>query len=118
MSDPKILFVHGMRMERTSHDSLRRKWFVALRGLMLESSWGRCHPEDLPATEDDVSLAYWADLFVPEGSVGAERPDKGLGLEGLRRVGHAAMRQGLRTVDAAAAHSRDGRATEPVSAWV
>jgi serine/threonine-protein kinase len=111
----KVLFVHGMRMQKKAPDPLQEDWSGRLRALLERTAWGR----DAPAAVDGWSrpdLAYWADLFDWRDRSPFDDPAKGLDLSAIRKAFYLVPRGGLLATDALASHSdQEGRPTSPVA---
>jgi hypothetical protein len=80
---PRVLGVRGIAQQYRSGPELTRRWLDALRG-GLEMAGFRAMADGL--AETDVRVAFFGDLFRPQGALtGGEPPytaaDVGLGLE-------------------------------------
>lgn len=101
----KIVFVHGMNMHSHEYAKLKADWYSALIALLKRTQWGNEHPDRLPK-EEDVELAYWADLMRRPNF--DEEAQKGIG--SLALDGYYAFLRGLvKFADKTSWFGKDGR---------
>jgi hypothetical protein len=114
MAMATIVIVHGMRMPERNREILRATWYGALLRGLRDTTWGRRHPERLPA-EKDVSLVYWADLFRPR-RLGA--PKLLVSRDQLLTAYYAFLRATVRAADALALWDHRGEPFGPIALLV
>lgn len=111
---PKVLLVHGMRMQRYEEEGLRARWYQALIRGLRRTAWGRANPDYLPK-ESEVGLVYWADLFRPANRPEQRIATKGPGIDGVLASYYALLRGLVRAADTFSLWGPDGRPTGPVA---
>ena len=98
----KVLFVHGMRMQKQVPDRLRSEWNGHLARLLARTPWGKAHPDEV-ANWSNADLAFWGDLFAWPNDAPPVEDKKGVfDFAALRNGFYNLPRASVRAVDAAA----------------
>jgi len=105
-----------MRMQKHPEAALRTEWHGAIRTLLDRTAWGLANPDALPR-EEDVEVAYWADLFKRPSFDEEAAATKGIDTA-ARDAYYAFCRACVRAADQLTDHAKDGRPDTPFALFL